>query len=614
MKRASARQIRLAALLSVAFLLLPFGASASSHREAPAISEDPAVDDTDTYAFVSPENPEKVVLVGNWFPAEEPSGGPNYFRFSDAARYHINVDNDGQLPVDDIVYEFAFQTETRVPEDDADPMAGTFLAATGPIDSLDSPNYNLRQYFTVTKIVGGVHGTTIDRDVDQRRLLSPPNNIGPFSTPNYEQLAAAAVYDIGEGVRVFAGQRDDAFFLDLGAVFDGLQLRPVTGTLNMDNPARLGQPGGGKDALAGFNVHTIAIEVPIDQLVTAEQPILGMYTSASRPTMSVLNEDGTASHSDEFVQVSRLGFPLANELFDSIPELKDRYNRAEPGEAFDVEVLQPRLRDPEVTRLFKLLFPAAFMDGNLPPQDERDDLVAAVLGGVPGLNRIGGSPAPADLLRLNTSLGAARMPGDEGYSPLGVLAGDTTGFPNGRRPWDDIVDIELRVAAGVLYQALIDPEGPNFDVAPNNLLADGVDVNDKPFLDVFPFLAIPTGGFDTPHAGPVQGNPAGTATATVTPTATPTSTVTATGAVPTATVPAPTATQAAPTATQAPAQTPPVTPTNTVPPTASARGDSDDDSCSIVRPSDSHPATWLLLLPLLLWVGGRYAEAKVRRR
>jgi hypothetical protein len=493
----------IAVLLSVLSLLLPLKASGSSHREAPALSEDPAVDDTDTYAFVSPENPDKVVLVGNWFPAEEPSGGPNYFRFSDAARYHINIDNDGQLPVDDIVYEFAFQTETLVPEDDTDPMAGTFLAATGPIDSLDSPNYNLRQFFTVTKIVNGVRGTTIERDVDQRRLLSPPNNIGPFSTPNYEQLAAAAVYDIGDGVRVFAGQRDDAFFLDLGAVFDGLQLRPVTGTLNQDNPARLGEPGGGKDALAGFNVHTIAIEVPINQLVSTEQPILGMYTSASRPSVRVRGTEGD-TFEGEFVQVSRLGFPLANELFSSIPTLKDRYNRAEPGGAFDVDVLQPRLRDPELTNLFKGLFPAAFTTMNLPPQDQRDDLVAAILGGVPGLNRVGDSPAPADLLRLNTSLGAAKMPGDDGYSPLGVLAGDATGFPNGRRPWDDIVDIELRVAAGVLYQALIDPEGPNFDVAPNNLLADGVDVNDKPFLNVFPFLASPSGGFDTPHAGPIQ--------------------------------------------------------------------------------------------------------------
>lgn len=600
----------IAAVLSVLCLTLSVEALASSHREAPALSEDPAVDDTDTYAFVSPENPDKVVLVGNWFPAEEPSGGPNYFRFSDAARYRINVDNDGQLPVDDIVYEFAFQTETLVPEDDSDPMLGTFLAATGPIDSLDSANYNLRQYFTVTRIVNGVRGETIDRDVTQRRLLSPPNNVGPFSTPSYEQLAAAAVYDIGDGVRVFAGQRDDAFFLDLGAVFDGLQLRPVTGTLNQDNPARLGAAGGGKDALAGFNVHTIAIEVPIDQLVTSEQPILGMYTSASRPTMTVLNEDGTTSHSDEFVQVSRLGFPLANELFDSIPTLKDRYNRADPGETFDVEVLQSRLRDPELTELFKVLFPAAFTSMNLPPQNQRDDLVAAILGGIPGLNRIGDNPAPADLLRLNTSLGAAKKSGDDGYSPLGVLGGDVTGFPNGRRPWDDIVDIELRVAAGVLYQALIDPDGPNFDVAPNNLLADGVDVNDKPFLDIFPFLATPSGGFDTPHAGPVQGAPGATETATVTPTATPTRTAqpTATAAKPTATAPAPTATSPPPTTTRAaPTAEPTAAPTNTAP-VPTAEGDS-DDSCSIVRPADSRPAT-LLLPPLILWASRRHGPRK----
>ena len=486
-------------LLLAGWLAVPVAALASSHREAPAISEDPAVDDTDAYAFVSPENPDKVVLVGNWFPAEEPSGGPNYFRFSDAARYQINIDTDGQLPVDDVVYEFAFQTAVQTATD----ATGTFLAATGPIDTLDSPNYNLRQYFTVTKIVNGARGATLDKDVGGRRLLSPPNNIGPFSTPNYAALAATAVYDIGDGVRVFAGQRDDAFYIDLGATIDGLQLRPITGTLNNDNPARLGQPGGGRDALAGFNVHTIAVEVPTSSLVSAAQPILGMYTSASRPTMRVRGETGD-TFSTDFIQVSRLGFPLVNELFDSIPTLKDQYNRAEPGSDFDVITLQPRLKNPELTGLFKALFPQAFSTMNLPPQDQRIDLVAAILLGVPGLNMIGSSPAPADLLRLNTSLGAAKKPGANGYSRLGVIGGDTTGFPNGRRPWDDVVDIELRVAAGVLYKALIAPDGPDYNVAPNNLLADGVDVNDLPYLDVFPFLAVPTGGKDTPHAGPVQ--------------------------------------------------------------------------------------------------------------
>jgi hypothetical protein len=554
------------ALLAAAVAAAPTASRASSHREAPAISEDPAVDDTDPYAFVSPEHPDHVVLVGNWFPAEEPSGGPNYFRFSDAARYQINVDTDGQLPVDDVVYEFAFTTEVQAPESPTDPTVGTFLAATGPITALDSPTYNLRQYFTVTRIVHGQRDTPITRDVGGRRLLSPPNNIGPFSTPNYAQLAASAVYDLGDGVRVFAGQRDDAFFLDLGAVFDGLQLRPVTGTLSGDNPARLGQPGGGTDALAGFNVHTIAIEVPISQLVTPQQPILGMYTSASRPTMTVLHPDGTTTNSDQFVQVSRLGFPLANELFDTIPTLKDQYNRAEPGDDFDVNVLQPRLRNPELTTLFKGLFPAAFSTMNLPPQDRRDDLVAAVLTGVPGLNRIGDHPAPADLLRLNTSLGAAKKPGDEGYSPLGVLGGDVTGFPNGRRPWDDIVDIELRVAAGVLYKALIEPTGPDFDVAPNNLLADGVDVNDQPFLATFPFLAVPSEGKDTPHGGPIQGNEE-------VPTATPPATATA---------------------------TPPATATATIAPTNTRRPSSNDNDGCQIPAGGSATSAWMLLIPAAL--------------
>jgi hypothetical protein len=563
----------IAVAAALAFLVLPAAARASSHREAPAISEDPAVDDTDVYAFVSPENPEKVVVIGNWFPAEEPSGGPNYFRFADAARYHINIDVDGQLPVDDIVYEFAFRTETQIPEDDGDPDAGTFLAATGPITSLEDPDYNLRQYFTVTRIVAGVRGPLIERDLDGRRLLSPPNHIGPFSTPGYEQLAAAAVYEIGDGVRVFAGQRDDAFFLDLGAVFDGLQVRPVTGSLFGDNPARLGQSGGGKDALAGFNVHTIAIELPIEALVSEAQPVIGVYTSASRPAMTVLEPDGGTTHSGDFVQVSRLGFPLANELFGSVPALKDRYNRTEPGSAFDIEVLQPRLRNPEITRLLRVLFPQAFSTMNLPPQDQRDDLVAAVLTGVPGLNRASDAPAVADLLRLNTSLGAAKRPADDGYSALGVIAGDTTGFPNGRRPWDDIVDVELRVAAGVLYKALIAPNGADFNVAPNNLLADGVDVNDKPFLATFPFLATPSDGYDTPHAGPIQGASQG-------PSPEPTTTA----------APRPSATSVAtPTASA------------TAPPTAAARAEGSGGGCQIAGSPPPRTACSVLLPVALLW-------------
>ena len=570
------------ALLAVFCVAMPVASPASSHREAPGISEDPTVDDTDPYVFVSPEDPTKVILVGNWIPGEEPSAGPNYYRFADAARYRINIDIDGQLPVDDIVYEFAFQTEVKSPD-------ATFLAATGPIASLDDDHYNLRQYFTVTKIVNGVAAAPIDKDVTGHRLLSPPNNIGPFSTPSYAQLAAQAVYDIGNGVRVFAGQRDDPFFVDLGAVFDGLQLRPVTGTLHMDNPARLGQPGGGRDALAGFNVHSIVLEVPISQLVTTQQPILGMYTSASRPTMTVLNADGTTATSNEFVQVSRLGFPLANELFDSIPTLKDQYNLAEPGSDFDVNTLQPRLRNPELTGLFRALFPEAFTTINLPPQDRRDDLVSAVLTGVPGLNRIGDHPAPADLLRLNTSLGAATKPSDPPcpqasgpcYSRLGVIGGDTTGFPNGRRPWDDIVDVELRVAAGVLYKALIDPQGPDFNVAPNNLLADGVDVNDQPFLTTFPFIGVPSAGKDTVHAGPVQGN-AEVPTVSPAPNATSTPTV-------------------ASTSTPKPTATPSVAPTNTSQPTAVSGAD-EGGSCNLTPGRRTGGGLTLLFPVALTWL------------
>jgi hypothetical protein len=246
----------------------------------------------------------------------------------------------------------------------------------------------------------------------------------------------------------------------------------------------------------------------------------------------------------------------------------------------------PRVRNPELTNLFKGLFPEAFSTMNLPPQDKRDDLVAAIFTGVPGLNKIGTNPAPADLLRLNTSLGAATKPSDPPcpqasgpcYSRLGVLAGDVTGFPNGRRPWDDIVDIELRVAAGVLYKALIDPNSPDFNVAPNNLLADGVDVNDQPFLDVFPFLAVPSGGKDTVHAGPVQGN---------------------------LEVPTETPTAPQPTATQTPTSSPTVTPT---------MRNHGGNGCDIGAPGDGSGMGALMLamsLAVMSWLRRRVRKLEV---
>ncbi len=212
---------------------------ASSHREAPLISQDPLADNTDVYAFVSPNNTDRVTLVANFIPLEAPYGGPNFFKFDDNVLYDINIDNDGDA-VEDVVFEFRFRTEVRNPN--------TFLYNTGPITSLDSPNFNVRQFYTVTRYDGRRIGRGT---VLAENLPTPPVNVGFRSTPNYDALAQAAVRQLPNGTQVFAGQRDDPFFVDLN-VFDLLAVPPA----DNDN----------SDSLAGFNVHTIAIEVPISSI------------------------------------------------------------------------------------------------------------------------------------------------------------------------------------------------------------------------------------------------------------------------------------------------------------------------------------------------------------
>jgi Domain of unknown function (DUF4331) len=444
--------LAVAAVVAVGGFGLGLG-RASSHREAPLISQDPLADNTDVYAFVSPNNADRVTLVANFIPLEAPYGGPNFFKFDDNVLYEINIDNDGDA-VEDVVFQFKFRTDVR--------NQNTFLYNTGPITSLDSPNFNVRQFYTVTRFEGRRNGRgTVLGD----NLPTPPVNVGIRSTPHYEALAQAAVRQLSNGTQVFAGQRDDPFYVDLN-VFDLLAVPPA----DNDN----------SDSLAGFNTHTIAIEVPISSITanrtrpsSGSDPnaVIGIWSTASRPSVTARG-GGQEKHSENYVQVSRLGQPLVNEVV--IPRgVKDVFNSLHPtGDGAALSFVT----DPEVPKLLSALF------GIQSPPAPRNDLVTIFLTGIPGLNQPV-NVRPSEMLRLNVAIAPVPNP-----NRFGVLGGDVAGFPNGRRLGDDVVDIALRAVAGAT------PLTPAFNSGINAQLGDGVSGNDKSFLTAFPFVA-------TPHAG-----------------------------------------------------------------------------------------------------------------
>ncbi len=449
--------------------LVPSGAS--SHREAPLSREDPVADATDFYSFVSPDDPTKVTFIANYLPFEEAQGGPNFFDFGDDVNYQISIDNNGDA-VDDITYEFRFTKQIQ--------NGDTFLYNNGPISSVTDENYNIRQTYSVTEVRGG------ERRELANGLSTPPEKVGPRTDVNYNATAQSTVYQIdGGGTRVFAGQRDDSFFVDLGSIFDLGGLRPF-------NRAHLIKraTARGIDAVAKKNVHSIAIQVPITQLTADRQgltgaddvdAVIGAYTQAQRFTTTTRGKDGSKAGSGEFVNVSRLGAPLVNEVVVPL-KFKDFFNASEPKDDA-ANGYAPLVTDPELGKLIPVLYP-----GVKTPPAPRNDLVAIFLTGIPGLNMPmnapGGNVQPAELLRLNMAVSPKAF-GRE--NRLGVLGGDTAGFPNGRRLADDIVDIEIRAVAGAT------PFTPAFNKAPNNALGDGVNKNDCGFTRGFPYLAAPHG-------------------------------------------------------------------------------------------------------------------------
>jgi Domain of unknown function (DUF4331) len=454
----------------MSFQMVP--TTASSHREAPLISNDPQADNTDVYAFVSPDRPDSVTIIANYIPLEEPAGGPNFAAFGDNVLYALHVDNNGDGK-DDITFEFRFKTRVL--------HGNTFLYSTGPITSLTDPDWNMPQTYSVTRV--DADGT---REMLGEHIPTPPVNIGPRSTPNYGALANAAVTNLPYGMKVFAGQRDDPFFVDLGSVFDLAGLRPFNPLHILPLPA-----APGVDEIAGFNTHSIALQVPTAQLVAAG-PTIGIYASASRRRLTILTH-GAESDRGPWVQVSRLANPLINEVVIPLAR-KDLWNASEPE---DDQQFESSYTSPEVTRLENALYPA--LDNA--PANRRGDLVAVLLTGVPTLNFTGNTKS--DLIRLNTSIPPSGPAGTG--NRLGLLAGDFAGFPNGRRLEDDVTDIELRAFAcgyGPIVGPIIQGFGfcaGNANRSPNNLLGDGVDKNETPFLTTFPYVALPHQGYEHRH-------------------------------------------------------------------------------------------------------------------
>ncbi len=472
----------------------------SSHREAPEISKDPVADSTDLYAFVSPDEPDLVTILANYIPLESPDGGPNFYEFGDDVVYEINIDNDGDGCAE-IVYQFQFTTTIDNPN--------TFLYNTGPILSINDSSWNRRQTYTVSRVERG------RPQVLATNLPCPPCNIGPLSTPDYLTLVDQATIDLGPRTSVFAGQRAEGFYVDLGAVFDLGILRPfeeLHTTFGLSKNG-LGHMAAGVNSTASVNVHSIALQVPIEDLtangaqprqVTDPNAVLGIWTAASRQKAIILETPpGQNTVSGPFVQVSRLGNPLINEVVIALAH-KDYWNSQPPAGDHQFAA---RYTTPELAGLLPDLYPgvfpnlAAFNATGTP----RSDLVAILLTGIPGgvvtgfQNYTG--PTQADLLRLNVAIPPTSSP-----SNLGLIGGDPAGYPNGRRVFDDVATIELRCIAGAslpLVDPTFKPDGAAGEISmgltsgPTDLTAMGT----ENYLPHFPYLGTPHQGFEVP-SGP----------------------------------------------------------------------------------------------------------------
>src|SRR5918992_2606821 len=449
------KRLTILAALAAAAITVPMSIG-SSHREAPLTSIDPTGDDTDLYAWTPADAPGSIAIASNWIPFEDPSGGPNFYSFDPKARYYVNIDNTGDGRAD-VRYLFRFRTHIR--------DRNTFLYAKPTVDSIGDADLNVRQTYSVTRKTYNRRGRLTGSRVIGRGIPAAPNNAGRKTIPNYDGVAAQAVRGLRGGGRVFAGQRDDPFFIDLTVPFDALNFRVATGN-----------QGGGVDDVAGYSTHSVVLQVPEAQVTRnrravsgpdASNAVIGVWSSTERRRLEVTNSSRQRTRRNPWVQVSRLGNPLINEVVIPLGK-KDQFNRTKPHE--DAKRYGKFALNPEVARLMNALFPGVVNA----PERNRTDIVQALLTGIPNLTQIGRKPAAADTLKLNLGVPPSANP-----NRFGVLANDPAGFPNGRRPGDDVLDISVRVIAGFL-------------MGNKKALGDGVDQNDKPFSATFPYLAAPT--------------------------------------------------------------------------------------------------------------------------
>ncbi|WP_320782896.1 DUF4331 domain-containing protein [Streptomyces sp. CRN 30] len=420
--------------------LEPEAATASSHREAPLISGTPQYDNTDVYAFVSPDRPDTTTIVANWIPFEEPAGGPNFYTFADDAQYDLHIDNNGDAQ-GELLFRYTFQTHTK--------NGKTFLYNTGPVTSLDDPDLNVTQTYDV-ELIKLRDQKVVSKHKVAEDVPVAPSHVGEASMPDYGNLRDQAVKPLQGGGQTFAGQADDPFFLDL-RVFDLLYGGDLSEV--------------GRDTLKGYNVNSLALQVPTEMITESSgQPVVGIWSTTQRK-----NAQGV------YKQVSRLGNPLVNEVVNPMED-KDTFNADSPWN--DAQFLD-NVTKPELPKLLESIYKIKA------PKEPRNDLVDVFLKGVEGLNQPP-NVRPAEELRLNTSVKPAADP-----KRLGVLDGDNAGFPNGRRLTDDVLDASLQVVEGEL-------------VGSKNDLGDAVDANDKEFGTSFPYVAEPTAGSRGPRAKGVE--------------------------------------------------------------------------------------------------------------
>jgi len=447
---------------AIAAIVVAAFASGSSHREAPNIMLDPSADNTDTYAFTANDAPAALTVVANWVPGGNPANGPNFFRFDDRARYYINIDNTGDGKVD-IRDRYVFKTVVS---------ARSYRYAQPGVESFQDTKFQQPQRYSIVR--------EFFRNGKRKRIKKlanglpvAPSNAGPRTFPNYTAVANQAIQPV-KGMKVFVGQRNDAFFIDLGVAFDNLNVRLGTGNT-----------GGGTDSQAGTSIQTITTQIPEAQVTRDRKPVsspdapnatVGVWASTERRRLEVTSADFDKKKGSRgrWVQVSRLGNALVNELFPPA-RFKDAFNRRSP--ASDDRNIKRFLLEPELAKqINSLTSPPGALGA---PKSNRDDLVTALLTGIPGLNQIDKTnPRAADTLKINLGVPPTQTP-----NRFGVIGGDNAGFPNGRRLEDDVTDILLQLAGGFM-------KGNKLPIG------DGVDRDDKPFLDTFPYQSEPDSGFN----------------------------------------------------------------------------------------------------------------------